>query len=84
LRQEVAFNRVWVHGICKTINELRNRVAHHEPLVNGFPLNGQNHRMTTETGHEQIRTLTRMVDRKLATWLDTNTSVPRLLQNRPQ
>lgn len=83
LRQEVAFNRVWVHGICKTINELRNRVAHHEPLINGFPLNGQNHRMTAGEGHEQIRTLTRLVDRKLATWLDANTSVPRLLHNRP-
>lgn len=83
LRQEVAFTRTWVHGICKTINELRNRVAHHEPLIHGFPLNGQQHRLTTQDGHDLMRALTRMIDRDLATWLDTNTTVPQLLQNRP-
>ncbi|NQX17249.1 hypothetical protein HQQ86_15240 [Rathayibacter sp. VKM Ac-2857] len=84
MRQEVAFNRNWIHGVCKTVNELRNRVAHHEPILNGFPLKGQQNRMTTEAGHEQIRMLARMLDAPLATWLDGNSPVPALLARRPQ
>ncbi|PVB36571.1 hypothetical protein DDK07_24615, partial [Mycobacteroides abscessus] len=36
-----SFTRTWVHSVAKTVNVLRNRVAHHEPLHNGFPLPGQ-------------------------------------------
>lgn len=84
LKQEVAFTRSWVHSVCKNINDLRNRVAHHEPLINGFPLNGQNRRMSAAEGHEEIRSLTRMIDRKLATWLDNNSTVQSILQRRHQ
>ena len=84
LNQEIAFTRGWVHRICKNVNELRNRVAHHEPLINGFPLNGQHQRMSTENGHEQCRILARMLDRRLARWLDGNSAVPDLLRHRPQ
>lgn len=83
LKQEVAFTRNWVHGVCKNINDLRNRVAHHEPLISGFPLNGQSRRMSAAEGHEEIRSLTRMIDHKLATWLDNNSTVPSILQQRP-
>lgn len=83
IRQSVNFTRSWVHGVCKNVNDLRNRVAHHEPLVNGFPLNGQHQRMSAADGHEQIRLLARMLDRRLATWIDQNSTVPALLQQRP-
>lgn len=83
LRQDVAFTRKWVHRICKNVNELRNRVAHHEPIINGFPLQGQQQRMTAGDGHEQIRILTRMLDRPLAAWLDANSQVQALLIQRP-
>lgn len=84
LQQEVAFTRGWVHGICKNVNDLRNRVAHHEPLINGFPLNGQNRRMSAEEGHQEMRILARLLDRKLASWLDGNSKVESLLTSRPQ
>lgn len=77
------FTRAWVHGICKNVNELRNRVAHHEPLINGFPLNGQSRRVTAAEGHEDCRMLARMLDRDLATWLDGNTTVLAVLSARP-
>lgn len=83
IRQTVNFSRTWVHGICKNVNDLRNRVAHHEPLINGFPLNGQHQRMTISDGHEQIRMLARMLDRRLASWIDQNSTVPALLGRRP-
>ncbi|MGZ0069675.1 hypothetical protein [Microbacterium arborescens] len=83
LRQEVAFNRTWVHGICKNVNGLRNRVAHHEPLINGLPLAGQGQRITAAEAHGQVLMVARMIDRDLATWLDTNSKVPALLANRP-
>ena len=83
LRQEVAFTRVWVHRICKNVNELRNRVAHHEPIVNGFPLKGQHQRMTTQEGFDEILALARMIDMPLATWINSNSTVPALLAHRP-
>jgi hypothetical protein len=83
IRRTVNFSRAWVHGICKNVNDLRNRVAHHEPLINGFPFNGQQHRMDISDRHEQIRILARMLDRGLASWIDQNSTVPTLLQQRP-
>lgn len=83
LQQNVAFTRSWVHSVCKNVNDLRNRAAHHEPLINGFPLNGQNRRMTPSEGYEEIRLLARMLDRQLAEWIDEYSQVPKLLRNRP-
>jgi hypothetical protein len=79
----IAFTRTWIHSVCKNVNDLRNRVAHHEPLINGFPLNGQSRRMSTDEGHEQCRLLAGALDRDLASWLDVNSSVPTLLRQRP-
>ncbi|NII86166.1 Abi family protein [Corynebacterium glutamicum] len=81
--KEPTFTRAWVHGICKSINELRNRVAHHEPLINGFPLSGQNRRMSAEEGCEQCRLLAHLIDRDLAVWFENNSRVPLLLSQRP-
>jgi hypothetical protein len=45
--------RLWVHNQVKVVNDLRNRVAHHESLVNGYPLTGQGGvRRTAAEGHE--------------------------------
>lgn len=77
------FTRDWVHGVCKAVNDLRNRVAHHEPLINGFPLNGQKARMSPAEGHEQCMLLARLIDRDLAKWLSSNSSVSSLLDGRP-
>lgn len=84
------FTRTWVHSIAKTVNVLRNRVAHHEPLLNGFPLPGQRSgqqqpsRLTAAEGVEAYMKLTRMIDRNLAEWIVDNTKVTALLAARPQ
>lgn len=39
--------------------------------------------MTISDGHEQIRMLARMLDRRLASWIDQNFTVPALLGRRP-
>lgn len=85
------FTRTWVHSIARTVNVLRNRVAHHEPLHNGFPLPGQrsgqkqsiSRRITAADGVEAYMKLTRMIDRDLAEWIAHNTQVAALLAARP-
>jgi hypothetical protein len=85
------YTRAWVHSIGKTVNVLRNRVAHHEPLHNGFPLPGQRagsqqttaRRLTAAEGVEAYMKLARMLDRDLAEWITYNTRVTTLLTNRP-
>ncbi|WP_074376546.1 hypothetical protein, partial [Mycobacteroides abscessus] len=84
-----SFTRTWVHSVAKTVNVLRNRVAHHEPLHNGFPLPGQRsgqqqpNRLTAAEGVEAYMKLTRMIDRNLAEWIANNTKVTTLLATRP-
>ena len=78
-----SFTRAWTHSVAKNVNILRNRVAHHEPLLNGFPLPGQSARMSAREGFEEYLRLTRMIDRDLADWITHNTRVPTLLSNRP-
>lgn len=82
-QQHAGFTRDWVHGICKRVNSIRNRVAHHEPLIRGFPMPGQPHRMTCTEAHEETLKLARMLDPKLAAWLAENSDVPRLIAARP-
>ncbi|SFJ57465.1 Abi family protein [Cellulomonas sp. KH9] len=82
--EEPAFTRGWVHGVCKSVNDLRNRVAHHEPLINGVPLNGQGRRMSSDEAHRRCLMLARMVDRDLAAWLVANSTVPAVLGCRPR
>lgn len=77
------FDRQWVHAQVKEVNDLRNRVAHHESLVKGFPLIGQSERRTAAEGHEACLRVARMLDRNLAAWLANNSQVPRLLSARP-
>ena len=85
-----SFTRTWVHSVAKTVNVLRNRVAHHEPLHNGFPLPGQrsgqqqSNRLTAAEGIEAYMKLTRMIDRNLAEWITNNTKVTALLATRPR
>lgn len=56
------FERHWVHTQVKEVNDLRNRVAHHESLVNGYPLTGQGGiRRTAAEGHEACLRLARMI-----------------------
>ena len=83
------FTRPWVHSIALEVQGTRNRAAHHEPLLRGIPLNGQKfssgqtRRITVQAAHDQIRRLAAMVDRDLAAWIDSNSTVPTVLKLKP-
>lgn len=83
------FTREWVHATVAIVQDLRNRAAHHEPLISGFPLNGQKDkhgnpvRLTVTQGHEACLLLARMLDRDLGGWLNAHSTVPGLLANKP-
>ena len=84
----VQFSREWVLGIVTVVHALRNRAAHHEPLVGGFPLPGQRDRhgnvtrLTVADGYASCMKLARLIDRNLATWLAGNSAMPGVLGKR--
>ncbi len=80
----VRASRSWVQTTVGIVHALRNRAAHHEPLVGGFPLPGQNRRLSASEGHDACLKLARIVDRDLGGWLGSASAVPALLARRPQ
>lgn len=77
------WNREYALAIVTRVNELRNRVAHHEPLVRGFPLPGQTNRMSAQDAHLYTLRLAAMLDRDLHSFLLSRSHVPELLKSRP-
>jgi hypothetical protein len=78
------YSRVWALRQITEVHALRNRVGHHEPLVRGFPIPGQQQqRLTAAEGHEACIRLARMLDRDLAVWLKRSSDVPMLLAMCP-
>lgn len=81
--QGAHFTRSWTLSLVKEVHALRNRAAHHEPLVNGFPMPGESRRLTGTQGHRACLRLAALLDRDLATWLAGNTHMERVLASRP-
>lgn len=81
--QGAHFTRSWTLSVVKEVHALRNRAAHHEPLVNGFPMPGESRRLTGTQGHRACLRLAGLLDRDLATWLAGNTHMARVLPSRP-
>lgn len=77
------WNREYALAVVSRVNELRNRVAHHEPLVKGLPLAGQQIRLSAQEAHEDTVKLAAMLDRDLRSFLLSRTRVPALLAARP-
>ncbi len=78
------YSRDWVLRQIDIVHAARNRVAHHEPLLRGFPLPGQGaERLTVEEGHLACIRLANMIDFNLADWLRNSSKVPTILANRP-
>lgn len=77
------WNREYALSVVSRVNELRNRVAHHEPLVRGFPLPGQATRITAQEAHDDTLRLAAMLDRDLHSFLLSRSQVPDLLRKRP-
>lgn len=82
-KENAQFTRSWTLGVVKEVHALRNRSAHHEPLINGFPMPGESRRLTAEQGHLACLKLASILDRDLATWLTSNSHMARVLPNRP-
>lgn len=85
----VTYSRGWVHSVALEVQGVRNRAAHHEPLLRGIPLNGQKlpsgqtRRISVQDAHDQIRRLAAMIDRDLAAWIDGNSTVPIVQSLKP-
>lgn len=77
------WNREYALAVVSRINDLRNRVAHHEPLVNGFPLSGQRRRLSANEAYEDLLRLAAMLDRDLKALLQSMSAVPGQLADRP-
>lgn len=82
--QGAQFTRTWTLETVTIVHAVRNRAAHHEPFISGFPLPGQRTRLTAQQAHEASQKLARLLDRDLASWLGANSSVPALLAAKPQ
>lgn len=77
------WNRDFALTVVSRVNELRNRVAHHEPLINGMPLPGQQTRITAVEAHKDTLRLAAMLDRDLHAFVESQSQVPALLSQKP-
>ncbi len=85
----VQATRNWVHEQVAIVGALRNRVAHHHPLIFGIPKPGlgasvETHlRLSPEEAHTTCIRVAAMIDRDLAAWMLRDSKVPALLATRP-
>lgn len=70
--ESAQFTRVWTLGIVREVHALRNRVAHHEPLVNGLPIPGENRRISASQCWDSCARLAALLDRDLHGWFVSN------------
>jgi hypothetical protein len=78
------YQRSWVVAQLQVMRYLRNRCAHHEPLIHGVPLPGQATRITVSDGVAAYLRLTRMIDRDLAAWMTADTLADAIFAARPK
>lgn len=67
------------HTLAKRVQALRNRVAHHEPVIGGIPLPGTQRRRTLPDANHDVLDLIRTIDPGLADWMRHHSRVPTLL-----
>lgn len=77
------WNREYALAVVTRVNDLRNRVAHHEPMLNGFSQSGQNARVSAQDAHGDCMKLAAMLDRDLHSLVATTSRVPTILASRP-
>ncbi|MBV7249213.1 Abi family protein [Streptomyces sp. MW-W600-10] len=81
--------RTTVFTTVSHVRSLRNRTAHHEPLIGGVPLPGQadgrgrTRRLALHEAHAEVLRLVEYIDKDVATWLGQTSRVPELLRARP-
>ncbi|RLP77450.1 hypothetical protein D9V32_03105 [Mycetocola tolaasinivorans] len=77
------WQRGYALSIVSRINALRNRVAHHEPFINGIQLPGQELVVSVETAHQDCLRLASMIDRDLRTLLLATSEVAAIIAQNP-
>lgn len=83
-------NRHWVHQQVREVHVLRNRVAHHESLINGYPVpgTGGEHsppaRRTPRDGADACIRLAKMIDEDLAEFIADNSEIDGVLDVDPR
>lgn len=83
-------DRAWVHEQVREVHILRNRIAHHESLVAGYPIPGTNDedtkpiRRTAQEGSDACMRLARMIDKDLENFLNSSTKVEEILRSDPR
>ncbi|WP_454050709.1 hypothetical protein [Cellulomonas sp. Marseille-Q8402] len=84
------WGRAFAHQVAARVNVLRNRMAHHEPLIDGYPLTGRRRddgvvvRSTARDGFADLVRLAAMLDRDLHALVLRTSRVPDLLGRRPR
>lgn len=71
--------RGWVYQQVLPVRKIRNRIAHHESLINGVPITGTSDRLPAQDCFQACKTLAFMLDRDLESFISDNSSVPPLL-----
>ncbi|KQB86981.1 Abi family protein [Corynebacterium lowii] len=81
------FDRAWVHRQVRNVHLLRNRIAHHESLINGYPIPGENNdesRISARRGYYYCLRLAAMIDRDLFRYIEQSSVVPSVLEKDPR
>jgi hypothetical protein len=73
-----------VYNRAALFQRLRNRVAHHEPILNGVQTPGSNTIVPLSDVWEQSLELLAWMSPELANLHRTHSSMPELLNRRPQ
>lgn len=82
--------RPWVHQQVREVHILRNRVAHHESLINGYPVPGTGdkgsaaERRNIRAGSHACRLLGQMLDATLATLIEEHSQIEAVLTADPR
>ncbi len=66
-------DRSQVACLLARLNSFRNRIAHHEPIVNA----------AIQQRHDDLLSLVRLIDLQAAAWLAARSEVPAVLARRP-
>lgn len=84
-------DRKWVHQQVRKVHLLRNRVAHHESLINGVPItgeqngkNGKTSRMSIDECRKYTNRLAAMMDRNLYNYLINRSNVLKIIKSKPE
>lgn len=88
LREQLT--RQWIHHQVREVHILRNRLAHHESLINGYPNPGTGgkdakpERRTVEDGVTACRRLSHMIDSSLNTLIGESSDLDDVLAADPR